>query len=567
MKRVLVLLVLVLVLLATGCSAGGPSSPPDDATDEPASDQTTASAPSPSAAATPGQEAELGLMDPYPETVTVTVGRLININTPWPEGESAGDNRIYDYYQDAFNVKFEHKWEATSDVYAEKVALSIASNDLPDYFIVRNRITLKQLADAKMIHPMTDLYNQLATERVRSYYDSFHGRLLEQVTYYDELYALPGCQIGGQQSMLWVRQDWLEKLGLAMPKTLEDVTSVARAFVDKKPGGEGTIGLTAICNTNAGGAIAGTYNSHHDLSPLFNYFGAYPRIWMETQEGAVYGSTLPEMKEALTFISGLYADGLIDHDFAIRKSDDVNALLVSGKCGMFFGPWWAPYSPLADSVARDSSAVWLPVLAPLTDEGKFMSFSQDPLNNALVVSAGFDHPDLWFKMRALYDSEPDLDLYADQTNHDIRGQAHPFSIQLDWENAVQIFYDELMYAVNTGDDTKLSQPSYRTAYEAYLRNKENPRADSGDWAESTARIEGQELAYSDMIDWKSNAFYGQTESMQLKWTALEKLEGETILRIVLGDEPVDSFDAFVTKWYELGGDRITQEVRDYIGAQ
>lgn len=48
--------------------------------------------------------------------------------------------------------------------------------------------------------------------------------------------------------------------------------------------------------------------------------------------------------------------------------------------------------------------------------------------------------------------------------------------------------------------------------------------------------------------------------MQSVWPALQKLESETFLNIIVGDTPVSSFDTFVAEWKRQGGDQITQEV-------
>lgn len=55
--------------------------------------------------------------------------------------------------------------------------------------------------------------------------------------------------------------------------------------------------------------------------------------------------------------------------------------------------------------------------------------------------------------------------------------------------------------------------------------------------------------------------YGLTDTMQTKWANLKKLEDATILKIVLGQAPVSSFDDFVKQWKSQGGDQITAEVQ------
>lgn len=59
-------------------------------------------------------------------------------------------------------------------------------------------------------------------------------------------------------------------------------------------------------------------------------------------------------------------------------------------------------------------------------------------------------------------------------------------------------------------------------------------------------------------------FFGQTESMKLKWANLQKLQDETFLKIVTGEASIDSFDEFVSTWKSTGGDQITKEVEESI---
>ena len=56
----------------------------------------------------------------------------------------------------------------------------------------------------------------------------------------DVLYGIPSGNAERIPSQfLWIRKDWLDKLGLDVPKTLDDVVEVARAFKNDDPDGNG----------------------------------------------------------------------------------------------------------------------------------------------------------------------------------------------------------------------------------------------------------------------------------------------------------------------------------------
>src|SRR4029453_7150072 len=63
----------------------------------------------------------------------------------------------------------------------------------------------------------------------------------------------------------------------------------------------------------------------------------------------------------------------------------------------------------------------------------------------------------------------------------------------------------------------------------------------------------------------NNEFTGTTESMIQKWATLSKLENETYLKIIMGQLDISAFDDFAKKWTELGGEQVTQEVRELAG--
>ena len=53
--------------------------------------------------------------------------------------------------------------------------------------------------------------------------------------------------------------------------------------------------------------------------------------------------------------------------------------------------------------------------------------------------------------------------------------------------------------------------------------------------------------------------------MKTDWWELREDEKEIYLQIVTGDKNISSFDVFVTKWKNSGGEKITEEVREELG--
>ena len=123
------------------------------------------------------------------------------------------------------------------------------------------------------------------------------------------------------------RQDWLDKLGLKAPQTVEDLYTVAKAFTQQDPDGNGvndTYGITIP----KWGAL-GT-NSPYDV--IEEWFGAGNR-WTERDGKLVPSFETDEFLEADRFIKKMIDEKLINPDFATFDSTKWNEPFFNGKSG------------------------------------------------------------------------------------------------------------------------------------------------------------------------------------------------------------------------------------------
>lgn len=140
-----------------------------------------------------------------------------------------------------------------------------------------------------MIEDLTDVYNNSACDTVKESYESYgDNNPLNTVTFDGKIMAIPKTQLSDGQDFLWVRKDWLDKLGLEEPSTMDEVADMLRAFVNDDPDGDGeadTIGLAMRSDV-----YGGYPNNTFGIDNIFTAFGAYPSIWITAEDGtAVYG--------------------------------------------------------------------------------------------------------------------------------------------------------------------------------------------------------------------------------------------------------------------------------------
>ena len=289
-----------------------------------------------------------------------------------------------------------HSWEAKGDdAFKQKVNLAIASNDLPDAMVV-DRNQLRKLIDNDMIEDLSDSYEKYGSKLIKDIYDTTDGMALADATSDGKLYGLPNVGIEADApSLLWMRQDWLDKLKLPAPKTMDDLEKIAKAFVDTRSGRQRQSGYGRPRRRQT--VVYGQKPSPNGFDSIFGSYHAFPKNWIKDASGTiVYGSTTPENKEALAKLAEWYKSGLIDKQFALYK--ETQEPIVANKTGLFFGPWWMPYLPLADSVTNDTKAEWKAYAVPTDAAGKFVTHMAPVTDRYIVVRKGYEHPEAAVKM-------------------------------------------------------------------------------------------------------------------------------------------------------------------------
>ena len=458
-------------------------------------------------------------------------------------------------------------FEAADNQYDDNVSMVIAQKDLPDVMIVQDMDELQYLVENDMIEDLTDSYNNCMSETIKNIYKSYGSSIMDVVTFDDRIMAIPETNISDGPNLIWLRKDWMDKLGLEAPRTLSDAEEIIRQFIEKDPGnnGEGnTVGLVA--DTSLCGGCG--YSSEYTLDIVFAAYGAFPKQWIKDEDGnVVYGSVQPEAKKALEHIHEMYEEGILDQNFLMRTSSNIIELIVNGQCGSFFGPWWAPNNPLMDAVADDPTAKWEPYLLATEENGSTSYHTQVPYGNFVVVKKGYEHPEIVCKIiSVLFDyvryEDKDNQAIKDYYKLNVDPTARPLAMNVDYNNALQICYGELSHVfsgVRQPDDLNLLEQSYYEACDSYLKNEDN--ASSEDWAAYTSRITACKILNDARTNKVESLYFGETETMVSDWWYLENLESDTYLKIVTGEADLDEFDSFVDNWYKTGGTTITKEVR------
>ena len=306
------------------------------------------------------------------------------------------------------------------------------------------------------------------------------------------------------------------------------------------------------------------------MDSVFGHFKAYPKQWMKDEKGNVYyGSTAPEMKEALSVMADWYKKGLIDPQMATRDTDDMISTISGGQAGAFLGAWYAPDYPLPDSYKLEGGSKWKPYVVAQNDDGSVNAYNLNPTTNYVVVRKGFEHPELAIKIlnqecwEFINDTESEdvkniLDNDVDRGTRPLNIEIQDFEHILRNDQEIMDAIDGKIAPEDLSAENKISYEGCKQYFENEATTELIPIIEHEKW------YEGVPAGFNATVNYEQPAFYGQTDGMKRLWTNLEKLEDETMLKIITNVEPVDSFDEYVETWKSTGGDQITKEVQEEV---
>ncbi|WP_214626187.1 extracellular solute-binding protein [Paenibacillus agaridevorans] len=478
------------------------------------------------------------------------------------QGETFENNRWSQLYRDELGIEFDYTWIAKGqDQFKQKMNVSLASGDVPE-FIQVDATELKQLQKADLIMPLDEVYEQYAAPLTKDVLAQDGSAPFDAATIDGQLMGIPNIRSSIDiAQFVWIRTDWLEKLKLPEPKTMQDLLTVIEAFAKNDPDGNGeedTVGL--LLQKDLFGGFAG-------LEGFFNAYHAYPTIWIEDEAGNLaHGSVQPETKTALTELSRMYQDGLLDLEFGVKDAGKVAESASSGKAGVSFGQQWLSAWPFQSNRDNDPNAVWKGYPLMSIDEKQALSEISLGTYQYWAVRKDSKNPEAIVKMfntfiEKNWGETAEFDRYY--LPGDAEGTWKLSPVTPEPPNKNLNAYLEIAAATAAGTLSNLTGEAKVISD----RIQEYKGGNDGLW--SWAAGYDTDGVYSVMNHYQENKLFqmnrfvgAPTSAMTDKSATLSKLTNETFMRIILGDLPIDAFDQFVEDWHKLGGEQITKEVNE-----
>lgn len=505
-------------------------------------------------------EAETTPYGKYPEEVTYTLGQMsTTTNSNLPEGDSYEDNAYTRYLKNFLNIQNESVYIEQQDRYDEYINVIVKDRDLPDVLVLSNREILMELVENDLVEDLTEAYENCTTPRIKEMFDSYGEELLKAGTFEGRLLAIPETVIDHGPCLMWLRKDWMEKLELSEPENLEEAIEIVDAFVKNKMGAEeGAEAIGLVCDTS----LVGTTSTNFSVDPIFDSFGASPQRWLEKDGEILYGSLTEETRSAIAFLRELYEREILDQDFVLRAQNNIRDLVIEGKCGAFFGLWWAPSNPLLEAMDADEEADWKPYYFGIgRPENTYEAFRD---NKYVVVRKGYEHPEIVMKIISVlfdhtrYDADD-----ADEVNGyfalNVEPSARPLVINVDYNEAAFQVTGNIRKALQgelPADELNFIEKPY---YEACLNYLSGERYTVNDWSAYEARVDAVGLLIDRGYITDARKYLDNADGEIPR--SLQTFEKNAFIQMIMGEKPMEYFEEFVEEWYRQGGEELTEKIR------
>ncbi len=502
--------------------------------------------------------------------ITITTAKQLDENAgKYDKGDDINNNPMTRLGEDKKGIKIETTLlGGDAGNYTTKLRLALTgSEDLPDVFPVYDTQMAADMIESGRVKAIDDDIEKYMPDRIKEIYDNYPESFYP-VTEDGKTYGVANAPALDNGQVMIIRQDWLDKLGLDAPTTMDEFEKVIKAFTEEDPDGNGKADTYGF--TYAGSDI---YNTGWVADPVMlfsaNSGKMFPGTWQEDEDGNLqYGSIDEGNRTTLEKMAEWHKAGYLFKEAASTGAWDAMNEFTEGKAGIFMGRAWAIGS-VNDLVVNNPDAV-IKAYPTLRQDNGDPSYQNAATNDGYLMfnadfndmEAFFDYYD-WLYGVAFGDEEFKYG-YIQGLDYDIVDDKVVFDSKL--------FNTPIDDPFSTGKAllTK-NTPQIDTMKASYDIVVEKKEPETGLELKAAAGLEtnsaqetGNALAYEHREEQLPTLFNGApTETMQKNWEQLQTMEKETYTNIIYGKQDISAFDDFVSKWKSQGGDQITEEVNEW----
>ncbi|MBO5007897.1 MAG: extracellular solute-binding protein [Clostridia bacterium] len=426
---------------------------------------------------------------------------------------------------------------------AEKLNLIMAGGDSYDYIITTTDMRA-QFADYAKQGALLEV-EDLIKEHGENLLKYMTPESFDMMRIDGTLYGIPvpsisisqdGEKKGSLSTMLSVRKDWMEKVGITeKPQTIDEFTAMLQAFKDKDPGNNGSSNAPLSL-------VAGNLT----LPGVQGAFGI-PHEWNEVDGKLVNIVEDPRYLEYIKYLKKLFDKGLLDPEFPTNKAATVKEKFTSGKLGIRATAYYDMGSVI-DSLDKNCPGAKVEYLDALKDEdgNQHIGLTVGALDRLVFIPKSAKNPEHAIKLMNLM-LEPDnfreIAIGKEGVHYTVKdGEYWPI---------IPKFFEERGDANNflTGID----EEKYPIYWQARVKKDERVY-------EAYKYMQQPEVSRFGLESHTKYAPYFDSD----KYTSvLSQISSDYFTNVIVGADSLDTYPEFLKKWKKEGGAAKTKELNEW----
>lgn len=476
------------------------------------------------------------------------------VEMEWLVGQTSAevdDNaEVVKMIEDRFNIDLK-AWYVDSNQVLENLNVRFAGGEMPDVLVIDNLSLLPTYVDGGII-------GELPIEEIREKAPNYtkvadandDGTLWSTLIYNGKNYGVTNPMDAVPMAMFW-RKDWLDKLGLEVPETLDDYEKVLTAFVEEDPDGNGKKDTAGLAE-RAFGAVFGAYG-------LRCVTGGKPGFKVEEMQLGednvpFFPYIHPDAKKALAKLHDWYEKGIVDKEFITGENHGgytwLSHSFMNGKIGLTSAQPYHYLNASTDTSDENNWGVCMKELKGLNPDADIV------IGPAPVGPDGKSGTEGW-------NLTGRLTCLTTKAISDPR-KVDAFLAMLD------AYYADMDYArlVNYGLEGKHFEMTdngpVRIMEGTELRKEGVLQVDFGSTVTFAENITPQKTKFGHEVT--GNGYYRfnapPVEEFANVIATLDTLTEQAYFDMITGAKPIDYFDTFVEEFKKAGGEAAEKAVQE-----
>jgi putative aldouronate transport system substrate-binding protein len=443
-----------------------------------------------------------------------------------------------------YNLKYEFLGHNAD--FTQQMTVRFASGDLPD--LIRtdsiNSTMHPGAVDSGVFQDLTSLIDKYGPNLKKNI--PAEAWKSTRVSKDGKIYGIPALTALPASRVAYIRQDWLDKLGMQTPKSIDDFLKFFEGVKKEDMNGNGD-------PNDEYGFYVRENLTYSNL--FFAEFGAEPGTWQIKNGKLEPGAIQPEIKDALKFWRSLFDKGYINPNLFTNKAADWEAGIKQGKGGMWthdvtnYNTNWGDPS----FYVNEKNAKVAMINAPEGPKGKGIWPQSDQIYFIWVVPAKNKNAEEVIKFLNWAWSDEAAQFFAlgiKDYNYKVENNKPVWNLKdpANQDNDASVFYQ---LSINPRGDGRMLPQLLDVMPNSAIMKEGIKTAQA-----NVIKNDGLHMPSLESLNTHPELAVGTSISGTLFMDMFAK--------VVLGKEDADSsFDKFVAEWKRRGGDAAIKEATDW----